>query len=244
MRAPDAAATGGEHALVSGGFYIVELVARPPGLGDELLPERMLTLSACLAAFLPEAWALEWCGASPEERAAGAARLGIAEQHVPDVVAAMTEEFANGTLGWPNVWMDVSAARAAARRFGLSADRVALIELGVPASSVAGLEVALAPGPSEGEPGLRAWLARGAPTRDDGVPLGWELLGAERGGSLHSWLCNYLHVDASSRLGVRPAALGLLGSEADALAVEALIAADGRAEPVPWFRAQLRRHPF
>ncbi|MCX5684825.1 MAG: hypothetical protein NT049_14225, partial [Planctomycetota bacterium] len=66
-----------------------------------------------------------------------------------------------------------------------------------------------------------------------GTPLGWEALGCDLGGTLHSWLCNGLEKDASEKLGIRPAANGLLANEADARAVVELAVRE-HAEPVPW----------
>ena len=49
--------------LVSGGFYITRAIARPGWPGDDLLPERILTLSKCLTELVPDWWAWDWSSA-------------------------------------------------------------------------------------------------------------------------------------------------------------------------------------
>jgi hypothetical protein len=228
--------------IVSGGIYVVQLLARPQGLGEGLLPDRILTLSGCLTELFPEEWALEWVSCDEAERVESAAKLGIAAQRVPLLVQRMTQEFDAGRLGWPCVWQSLEAARAAAAEFELDEQAFALLELGVPADCVSELATQLQPQPAEGACGLYVALQQQRPLPAGGVDVGWEVLGAERGGSLHSWLCNSLERDALERLQLRPGALGLLASEAEARAVLALIASGIGAEPVPWFPAVLRRH--
>ena len=69
--------------IVSGGIYVVQLLARPQGLGEGLLPERILTLSECLTELFPNTWALDWVSCEEAERLVSAAKLGIGAEPVP-----------------------------------------------------------------------------------------------------------------------------------------------------------------
>lgn len=231
-----------EPSIISGGFFIARILERPPGLGDATLPDRILTLSSCLTEFFPDTWAIRWVTCSDAERIASAAKLGIAECAVSEVVRYATDAFDEEKLRWPCVWRSLDAARAAAETFGLSRDVFAFLELGVPADDMGSLLDALAPGPSQGPTGIYASLREGRPLHELGTVAGWELLGVEHAGDFHSWLCNSLQDEAARQLGILPGAFGLLQSEKDARAVAALIASGVGAESVPWFVAQIMRH--
>lgn len=227
--------------LVSGGFYITRNIARPCGLGDALLPQSLLTLSSCLTELVPDCWALEWVSCSEEERLAECAKIGLAKELLPSFLRLASDAFNRGDLGWPCVWQSSSAARAAlAAPLKLSTDFM-VFELGVPREEAAKLLAELAPPAGDGECGLLTRLKAGRSVDPRAVALGWEVLGVERGGSFHSWLCNAIHEDAAKELNIRPGALGLLSSGDDARAVIGLIEGGLGAEPVPWFRGLLHR---
>jgi hypothetical protein len=231
-----------ELDVVSGGFYVVLLAPRPTGRGEAWLPERILTMSPCLTQFFPDAWAIEWVAQSNAERLASAAKFGLNESVLADVVRSMTAALNEGEIGFPNVWRSIVAARATARQFLQRRDDLLLVELGIPTEFAAHLIDDLRPGPGLGSTGLYDCLVAKLPIHEGGVPLGWELLGAELGPSFHSWLCNALHDEAATRLHITPGSLGLLRTEADARAVAALVEEGIGAEPVPWFPALLVGH--
>jgi hypothetical protein len=65
---------------------------------------------------------------------------------------------------------------------------------------------------------------------------GYEILGAEVGGSFHSFLCNYLEVPYQQQLQVRFNDYGLIADYADAVrAAEFTNLPTTGAEPVPWY---------
>ena len=116
-----------------------------------------------------------------------------------------------------------------------------VLELGVPEDAAAMLLAELAPRPGETACGFLKKLISASSLESPSVPLGWEVLGAEDGGSFHSWLCNSLQDDASAKLNVKPGPLALLAAEDDAAAIVQLIESGLGAEPVPWFRGLISR---
>jgi hypothetical protein len=230
--------------LIAGGCYVARILERPSGLGDDSLPERVLTVSECLTELFPGPWAIEWTRYADAERVASAAKLGISASQLPALVRRMTDLFESGSLASPGVWRSIDEARSAAHAFGLTETDFALLQLGVPTDVAAVVLPAITPGASEGATGLYTALCTSAPLQAGGVPAGWELLGAEHDGSLHSWLCNALHEQPASDAGIRPGRLGLLATELEARRMAALIDAGLGAEPVPWFPALLNRHPW
>ena len=133
--------------------------------------------------------------------------------------------------------------RQAARDF-LPPAECALLGLGVPTDLVEEVLAAAAPKSGEGPTGLHTALAQRVPLDPTGDPIGWEILGVERGGTCHSWLCNSLHVHAPSSLGEAVSgAFGTIALEQHARDILAMIAKDPSiAEPVPWFAGMLFRY--
>ncbi len=227
--------------LISGGFYVTRAISRPAFLRDGLLPAQLITLSSCLTEFLPDLWALDWTSCSTDERIAAVKRLGVPEELLPTLRSSATEAFNRGDLGWPCVWQSASAARAALALVTSAPVEFVVLELGVPEDEAAVLLAELAPRSGDAESGFLQRLRSASPVEPRSSPLGWEVLGAEAGGSFHSWLCNSIPDDASAKLNVRPGPLGLLEAEHDAAAIVELIEAGLGAEPVPWFRGAVSR---
>ncbi len=229
--------------IVWAGYYVVRVVEAPSGLRRGALSEQILTLSSCITEFFPDTWALDWVTCSEEDRFDAAAQLGIRGRALPTFARQMTEAFDASQLGWPNVWLSLDAARQAARDF-LPPDAGVLVGLGLPLDLVDGVLAAAEPKPGEGRIGLYSALSQRLPLDPAGEPIGWEILGLERGGTYHSWLCNSLHVHIPPSIGeAASGAFGTIASEQHARDILATIARDPSiAEPVPWFLGRLFRY--
>jgi hypothetical protein len=230
-----------ETSLISGGFYVTQIIPRPPFLGDLLLPDRMITLTDCLTEFLGDWWGLEWASCSNAERIAAVRKLGLPEEALPTLLRTTTDAFSRGELGWSRVWQSSMAARTSLAPFKTLPVEWVVLELGVPQDLVAKLLAGLIRGKKWDESGFLTKLKSAIPLEAESTPLGWEVLGVDFGGSFHSWLCNHLHNHASDKLNIRPGPLGLLASEADARAIVDEIDSGLPAEPVPWFPGLITR---
>lgn len=224
--------------LISGGFYVARTIVGPPGRGDLLLQEHPITLSACLTEFLPDLWAFDWTSCSTEQRIAAVNKLGLPEGLLPTLLTLATDAFNRGELGWPSVWQSAAAARAFLKDASVD---FTILELGVPQDAAAMLLSELTPRAGDAECSFLKKLRSASSLASSSVPLGWEVLGVEDGGSFHSWLCNSFQDDASAKLNIKPGPLGLLATEEDATAVVKLIEGGLGAEPFPWFRGLISR---
>lgn len=168
-------------------------------------------------------------------------KLGIPLERLPEVLRFMTNALDHGELGWPCTWRSLAAARRAKSEFLRDVPDFMIVELGIPEYLTGSLISAIAPNPGEGETGVYSHLVAHTPMADHGHLLGWEVLGAEIGGTYHSWLCNSLHEDAAKQLGLTPVAHGLLPTEQQARSLLELIDQGIGAEPVPWFSGVLQR---
>lgn len=83
---------------ISGGYFIVRPIDRPAAMPQpELLPERIITLSRCLATIFPDDWPLPWARQYTEdERINKAAQLGVPRNATPGVMNWVNDHFDSG----------------------------------------------------------------------------------------------------------------------------------------------------
>jgi hypothetical protein len=234
---------------LSAGFLVTRRVPRSEHNSAELLPETIVSASGDLATFIPDDWAIAWCGVQADDRRTEAAELGIAADRVESVVARVTSLIADDTrYGWPNICYSLEWAAEMARLAGPQSGGLMVLELGLaPENLPALLEASAPPEPvpgiaEYGEVGVRTALRRGVPMMTGGRPLGFEPLCFNRGLGC-SWLCNGLEVAVAGELGILPNPTGLLGSADEARRAVAYISRDEvGAEPGLWLPWLLVEH--
>jgi hypothetical protein len=228
------AANGHREDYVFAGYLVTQPVVRPPQMSRELLPDRLLTASSCIARFVPDTWSLEWTSTTGDERRKAARELGLDRAAVTALTRHVTDAFDENHFGWPNVVMSTEALVGLLRRLPTTREWVAL-GLALRRDHVPGFLDENRPPEGTGAAGVYRLLAQRLALPEGGTNLGFEPLGFEVGGRPHSWLCNHLEVECFRALGIRPAASGLLETEDDAERVTAHISRDEvGAEPVHW----------
>ncbi len=221
----------------SAGYFLTRDFVRPDQSSADLLPERLISASECLASFVPATWTLTWVHSSDEARLRTAIAFGLSSETLPPVMASATESFGHD-WGWPYVFYTLAAARQFHRSFLSSVPTVRLFGLALPQDLLLAFLKAAEPGTGEGATGFLACAKAGQPLEPGGVGIGWEILGFEYG-MFHSWLCNGLERDVSQVLSIRPNTNGLIGSLDDARRVADYCGQESvGAEPAlwqPWF---------
>jgi hypothetical protein len=221
---------------LAAGYRITRWVPRP-SYTSPAMPERLVSLSRCIAPRLPDTWAIEWTGDTPEERERLAAAFGIGPAGLPAVLRWVTARF-ESEIGWPDVCFTLDTARELAAFAG--SDDVLLLGIGVDERYVSGLVDAEEPF----KPGIRDALLRRTPLAPGGDALGHELVAANCGLSC-SWLCNRLEAEVPAALGLRPNPHGLVDDPAAAAAAAEHIGRPGTgAEPGLWLPWLLVRYPL
>ena len=206
---------------ISGGYFLTRAVERPSYCCADLLPNRILSLSACICDFAPDLSESDW-----------ARKWAISPVAVPEFRWWSTAQFDAETLGWPRVFFSLRDARAFVSRFLSSAPDVKVLGIGLHPEAVESFPAKS--GPQEGIPGIDKAVRRGAPLDKGGVALGWEVLCYDSG-DFHSWLCNGLETHIARIFGIRPTSTGFIGSMAQALtAAEYCGREDAPAEPGFW----------
>jgi len=232
---------------ISAGWYLTVPTPRPSWQGPDggpadpgLVPERVVTLSTCLAPLCPDVWAYAWTKEPSEARAREQARFGLSEEAAGALTTWCDGAFQRGELGYPCVLLSRIVALDLWRRF-LRSSGALLLELALPSEDLPDLLAAIAPVAGSAEGGLAAALRR-QQEAEDGLTLGFDVLGLDYG-SFHSYLCNGLEREFAARFGARPNALGLFDDHRLARQCAAWAGGpEAKAEPGPWRAWRVVQH--
>jgi hypothetical protein len=220
------------------GYYLVDGLPRPSQMAS-FLPAMLWSISSCLCAIYPDTWALSWVTQTPVDRSAMQAHLGLDAEDFGTLQAQTDAAFEQQYFGWPNVWLERAAAEQFQRQYLAAFPQVKLLSLALPAAYLEDFLRSSTPAPGQGVAGPHQMLSRRikvAGSAANASARGYEILGAEVGGSFHSFLCNYLEVPYQQQLQVRFNDYGLIADYADAVrAAEFTNLPTTGAEPVPWY---------
>jgi hypothetical protein len=222
---------------IQAGFFLIK-EAVPPPRDRQFLPPRIITASDCIAEVYPGYWALPGGEVSSDggTRQATLAdvpkELKLTGSQFDDLRSWVERALASLDLGWPNVFLNLRAAREFKHRFMHAISGVHLIGLAIASDNV---EEFTSDPSSMGEV-----ASKRLPPDDSGVFLGFDVLGVEFGGDFHTFSCNGLEKDYVEKLGITFNAHGLIPDQDQALAAAEYTNRDETgAEPVPWFAAKL-----
>lgn len=203
-----------------------------------LLPDQLVSMSSCLAEFLPDVWCIQWANASEAECQRGAEFFALTEDQRFELTTTVTAAFGQ-ELGWPNVILELETARALATT-SLHLPDMRILELGLHHESVATFCRNAEPKQQEGfapvgRHGIHEALLKHRRTSASGIPLGFEPLLSD-GWLSDSWLCHGLETVVAKQLQVHPNRVGLIETIEEARSVTAFIARDDVAPGVwlPW----------
>ena len=171
-------------------------------------------------------------GTRPATLADAPKELKLTESQFDDLRSWVDRALASSDLGWPNVFLNLRAAREFKRRFMHAISGVHLIGLAIASDDV---EEFTSDPSSMGDV-----ASKRLPPDDSGVFVGFDVLGMEYGASFHTFSCNGLEKDYVEKLGIIFNAHGLIPDQDQALAAAEYTNRDEtRAEPVPWFAVKL-----
>ena len=227
---------------VAGGYFVVKY--SHDGLQrSDLLPERLISLSACVCRKLDIVW-----GWNPKEYEHSAVDLGIATNRI--------EAFCQWCAGKdPGALYSLDIGREFIARFLTDTSDVALVGIAMHKDMVDDFlaankqKVYFANEGIEKEfiHGVNYVLSEGKHLPTGNNPLGFEVLGYSYNDLGHSWLCSGLEKDMHELFGIRPNQYGLIDSYADAKKVYEWIAEDKmqgtRAEPEPYYPWLIVQYP-
>ena len=242
-----------ESYVLSAGYFVTRPRERYEGLSDpDLVPPRLFSASDCFGWLMPASWCYGWT-ADPlsSDTYEAAAEWSIPPERVPRLIELVGS---SSTALYPfAVCRTLGAARRLLEAMGSSATDLCLIGIALPRRVVDAFHEASAPPPQE--PGCSPFarnafstlLMAGTPPADGGDVLGFEPVEYYPGTSSLgcSWVCGHLTREVCDALSIRTNRHGLLDDIEDACRASAhvsALAAEGKAEPGPWFPWQIVRY--
>lgn len=219
---------------ICGGYFLTKRISRPPDVSN-LVPDWVITLSACFTDIAPDLWADADYKYDDERRVQEALKFGISATVVPELVNTFTQ--ANRSQPLPNCFPSLSIAQNF-YRYCTDKALVLLVGLGLERSLVPTLYEQLHDDVNQGF-GLIERVNANTPLERGGKVLGYEPLGYYAT-HFHSWLCHNAPIEAYDRFGIRPNSVGFIDSLADAVRVTQNLKATGaeRAIWAPWLVVQ------
>jgi len=195
-----------------------------------------VTVSTCIVESWPNSWALSWVKTTPEVARRVRESLELDDTDFADLQLWVSRSMDNGKFGWPDVFLSLRSAREFKNRFlgAIAGSRIVGLSL---AKDVAA-EFLREERPQEGHgaPGVWTMLKREVALNQQASLLGFDVLGAEYGGSFHTFSCNGLEEDLNKKLGITFNEYGLIGDYSSALAASDFTNRDDvGAEPVAWY---------
>jgi hypothetical protein len=212
---------------VSGGYYVVRDIPRPPDLSD-LLPERLLTISNCFTTVMSDVVQLQWDDYDDVEEAIAeeAIEFGIERSQIPALVRwAKSQQNTNY-----HVFCHVEPLLELFHRF-IREPSAHLVGIGLHSSQIESFASQLTKDVNKGL-GLVELVNENRPLASGGARLGFEPLGFDAT-KFHSWLCHYAPDGAYKQFGIRPNQFGLIEDLDNAVRVRDWLLQTG-AEPAIW----------
>lgn len=215
--------------FIAGGYFLARPQARPEFLGDDLLPDKLMSLSNCIIKSVPPF--LEWTGGTPET-------LGVPEHLIPAL-----EEWSSQTWeithGYPNVFYSLDDARDFVKRFIPAIPEDLVILCGALQSHSA--DLLLEKLTESSNHGISDLLKRKEASAANPQLLGYEPLCYDSD-LAHTWLCNDLHQHAFDTWGFKANRHGFLDNYDDAQKVAEHALAIGAEEGL-WLAWQILQYP-
>jgi hypothetical protein len=229
------------------GFFITKKIDRPEYCSDELLPDKIISLSNCICKFIPDTWCIEWTGDKNDLRDYSANYFSIDTNLQKKFAKWITGQF-DKNFGWPNVIFQIEMAKEIISSFVEAIDEILIIEAGLHRQFLKSFIAAAESTPSAegyapiGRQGLLEVILNRNRLSDNGVTLGYEPLVFNYSLSC-SWLCNGLEKVAHEHLEIVPNTEGLINCFNDARRCVEFISRDEiGSEPGLWLPWLLIKH--
>ncbi len=227
---------------ISAGFYFTAPIPRPDWAHGSraLLPDRIVTLSPCLATIVPTHWPSPAIPPVPLDLDA-LARMGIDSERAKEIEVLVSSECAADATRWPWRLPTLAAARAFGSRFVPRDGDSILVGVELPADCMDAF--------FEGSREARTVserskvLAERRSVEDSGELLGYEVLG-DGLYAHHSIICTGGEVDLARDLGIVANNYGLLATLAEARRASDWASVDDHAKPFDYFPWRMTRHTW
>lgn len=224
-----------DRQWIEAGFFIVSEGDSPEN-GKGLLPNRIVTVSTCLVRTYPDSWALPWVKSDPDTLQGLQRSMELDNAQFAEMRSWVDRAMNGGDFGWPNVFISREAAEEFRGRFLHAIAGLRLVGLSLTRNVGTDFVRQEEPEKGAGAGGVWTKVSRWVPLGSSGILLGFDVLGAEVGGSFHTFSCNGLERDFTEVLRVSFNQHGLIDDYPKCVeAAQYVNREDVGAEPVNWY---------
>jgi hypothetical protein len=209
--------------FILGGYYVVKAAHRALCMDQDLLPERILTVSECICDNIPGSWDIKRADSIKS-------LLHWRDKELADWAA---EQLKKGNVEWPYGFADIATARAFCARFLKDTNDIYLLGIGLSKEDADYFISEEKPTEVIGASSVYNVLSR-IEYIDTTDLLGFDVLGCDMG-FFHSYICNSLASDLHSLFSMKPNEYGFYDSYDKAKqAAQYLLNEGSHAEPALW----------
>ena len=225
----------------SGGFFLIRAVETPQGLDESgLLPEKIISLSNCFCVKFD----IHWNGKVMNSDSM--IEFGVSKPKQEQFEKWCDDNwFKQFEIG--GMFNSIEYAQNFVAEFIPDTRDLYLIEVGLPVYFMTQNLRETTPD-NNSEVSINKRISDRTPLSQNGISLGFEIVGSEPYGFSHSWLCSYIHRDMHDLYGIKPNQYGFIDTFDDAKKVYDWIAEDEmkgtRAEPIPYDFWLIISHPL
>ena len=201
-----------------GGYFLVQVASSADWIKNKiLLPAKFWTVSTCICEIYPDTWIFSWTSKSTKSANDYQEILKLDDEGFKSVQAWADEMFRKDELGWPNVFLNLEAARQFYVQYLRHLPDIKLLSIALSESYSMEFIEENKPQPGMGEGGVYIKLQQRQLLDNSAITRGFEVLGDEWGGQFHSFICNSLETDYAERLNISLNQNGLIDSYEDAV---------------------------
>lgn len=218
------------------GFYLIQV--RPIAYTG-LQEQAVLTCSSCINTSLLDYFSRSWTSDAQDIQKAQS-DFGIDLETISNIQDWTDQNDTAGKIGYSKVFNTLESAIEYHQKFFTHLDQVKLLGLYLPESEANRL-IEDFKDENRGEDGIRKILTKKELETDEGIEIGFDLIGVEIGGNFHSFHCHYQASFLEDEFKVEVNNAGLIKTETK---WEELIAymndEKSAVEPVPWYFAKVK----
>lgn len=222
-----------------GGYFLVQGCHSTDWMNKTLLPAKFWTVSNCICEIYPDTWIFSRDSHSTDDRQK---ILKLDAANFKFLQAWADELMTNDALGWPNVFLNEATARLFYLQYLTHLPDIKLLSIALPEPYL--IEF-IKENPGQGGCGVYKKLQQRQFIDSGVISRGFEILGAEYGGSFHSFVCNSLETAYGEHLSISLNQNGLVDGYADAVKAAHYSNLDEvGAEPVLWQPWLISEYPL
>ncbi|MEZ5015461.1 MAG: hypothetical protein R2800_00260 [Flavipsychrobacter sp.] len=196
-----------------GGYYLVEGTSLHDYMNSSVLPNKIWSVSNCICNIHPNLSALSWSSCSDEDRLAYKQKLSLTKEEFQLLQEETDNLFNDKKVGWVEMFTDREASISFAKKHLTNIENIKLLMIATSAEyRNRFLQQAKT---EEANTGVHHCLQKGNMVENNDNFKGFDILGFELG-SFHSFICNSLETEFTTKLYITLNENGLINSYTDA----------------------------